>query len=75
MTNEWRIDSDPPFPPLADFVAAWHRLGLKPTLRLTTVSAALKGLEQEIGEASPSSRANGPTGGPTASLPVPARFR
>ena len=42
MTNEWRIDGDPPFPPLADFVAAWHRLGLKPTLRLTTVSTALK---------------------------------
>jgi hypothetical protein len=49
MTNEWRIDGDPPFPPLADFVAAWHRLGLKPTLHLTTVSRALKRLEQEIG--------------------------
>ena len=51
MTNEWRIDGDPPFPPLADFVAAWHRLGLKPTLRLTTVSTALRRLEQEIGPA------------------------
>jgi hypothetical protein len=49
MTNEWRIDGDPPFPPLAQFVAAWHRLGLRPTLRLTTVSTALKRLEAEIG--------------------------
>lgn len=49
MTNEWRNDGDPPFPPLADFVAAWHHLGLKPALRLTTVSAALEKLENEIG--------------------------
>jgi hypothetical protein len=49
IINEWRCDSDPPFPPLADFVAAWHRLGLKPTLRLTTVSTALKRLEEQIG--------------------------
>jgi hypothetical protein len=53
MTNEWRIDGDPPFPPLADFVAAWHRMGLQPTLRLTTVSAALERLEQEIGDQIP----------------------
>ena len=53
MTNEWRIDGDPPFPPLADFVAAWRRLGLKPTLRLTTVSKALKTLEQELGPTIP----------------------
>ncbi len=53
MTNEWRIDGDPPFPPLADFVAAWHRLGFTPTLRLTTVSAALKKLEEEIGDRIP----------------------
>ena len=25
-TNQWRIDNDPPFPPLAEFVAAWNRL-------------------------------------------------
>ena len=29
ITNEWRIDNDPPFPPLADFVAAWNRLELE----------------------------------------------
>ena len=53
MTNEWRIDGDPPFPALADFVAAWHRLGLTPTLRLTTVSTALKDMEHEIGQKIP----------------------
>jgi hypothetical protein len=30
ITNEWRMDNDPPFPPLAEFVAAWNRLGLRP---------------------------------------------
>lgn len=49
ITNQWRIDNDPPLLFLPDFVAAWHRLGLKPTLRLTTVSAAMQRLEQEIG--------------------------
>lgn len=49
ITNQWRIDNDPPLLLLPDFVATWHRLGLKPTLRLTTVSAAMKRLEQEIG--------------------------
>jgi hypothetical protein len=49
MINEWRGDSDPPFPALAEFVAAWQRLGLQPSLRLTTVSTALKKLEKEIG--------------------------
>ena len=53
MTNEWRIDGDPPFPHLADFVAAWYRLGLEPTLRLTTVSQSLERLEREIGPAIP----------------------
>ncbi len=53
MTNEWRMDNDPPFPPLAEFVAAWNRLELKPTLRLTTVSTALKRMEKEIGDKIP----------------------
>ncbi len=52
-TNEWRTDSDPPFPPLADFVATWNRLGLEPTLRLTTAALAMKRLEDEIGSAIP----------------------
>jgi hypothetical protein len=53
MTNEWRMDNDPPFPPVAEFVAEWGRLGLKPTLRLTTVSAAMQRMEQEIGREAP----------------------
>lgn|GEM_PF-221738 len=49
ITNQWRIDNDPPLLFLADFVAAWSRLGLQPSLRLTTASAAMKRLEEEIG--------------------------
>jgi len=49
ITNQWRIDNDPPLLFLPDFVAAWNRLGLKPTLRLTTASAAMERLEREIG--------------------------
>ena len=36
ITNQWRIDNDPPFPSLADFAAAWNRISLKP-LRFTHV--------------------------------------
>ena len=53
VMNEWRIDNDPPLPPLAAFVAQWNRLGLKPTLRLTAVSTAMKRLEDEIGRDAP----------------------
>lgn len=52
-TNRWRIDNDPPFPPLADFVATWNRLKLEPELRLTTVSAAMNRLEKEAGDRLP----------------------
>ncbi|MCX5642070.1 MAG: hypothetical protein NTY10_02340 [Candidatus Omnitrophica bacterium] len=47
MTNQWRMDNDPPFPPLIDFVAKWNEMGLEPQLRLTTTSAALKEMEAE----------------------------
>ncbi len=49
ITNQWRMDNDPPFPPLADFVATWNQLELKPTLRLTTAAVAMKRLEEEMG--------------------------
>ncbi len=49
ITNQWRIDNDPPLLLLADFVAAWNRLGLRPSVRLTTASVALKGLEDAVG--------------------------
>ena len=48
VTNEWRMDNDPPFPPLADFVATWKRLGLKPTIKLSSAADALGRLKQQI---------------------------
>ncbi len=53
LTNEWRIDNDPPFPAVADFVATWNRLQLVPGLRLTTASGALKDLQAEVGDRIP----------------------
>lgn len=53
MTSMWRYDNDPPFPPLSEFVAAWNRLGLQPRLRLTTVTEAMRDLEQASGTAAP----------------------
>jgi hypothetical protein len=53
VTNEWRMDNDPPFPPLADFVAGWNKLGLKPELRLTTAGEALQRMRQEVGQSVP----------------------
>ena len=53
VTNEWRIDNDPPFPALADFVAAWKRLGLKPTIQLTSTADALGRLKQQVGDKIP----------------------
>lgn len=49
MTNHWRMDNDPPFLPLAGFVAAWNKLGLKPELILTTASQAMLAMEQAVG--------------------------
>lgn len=48
-TNQWRYDNDPPFPPLAPFIDAWNKLGLQPTLRLTTATQAVKDMEAELG--------------------------
>ena len=53
VTNEWRMDNDPPFPGMADFVATWNRLKLSPELRLTTASKALESLEKEVGDRIP----------------------
>jgi Glycosyl hydrolases family 38 N-terminal domain len=72
MTNHWRMDNDPPFLPLPEFVAAWNKLGLKPELVFTTVSKALEAMEQAVGT---SIRASSPTGGPTARPPARAKWR
>lgn len=53
MTNMWRYDNDPPFPPLSEFVAAWNRLGLQPRLRMSTVSQAMRDLEEVAGATAP----------------------
>ena len=49
MTNHWRMDNDPPFLALADFVAAWNKLGLKPELVFTTATKAMQAMEQAVG--------------------------
>jgi alpha-mannosidase len=44
VTNQWRMDNDPPNPAMAPFVAAWNAAGLAPRLVLSTparCSAAL----------------------------------
>ncbi len=53
VTNQWRIDNDGPFPPLVDFIKKWNTLGLKPQLRLTTASDAMKRIEKKLGKDTP----------------------
>lgn len=53
ITSQWRFDNDPPFPPLADFVTAWNRLGLTPRLRLTTAGEAMQRMEEILGATAP----------------------
>jgi hypothetical protein len=49
ITNHWRIDNDPPFLALNEFVAAWNKLGLKPELVFTTASEAMARMEKALG--------------------------
>ena len=53
VTNEWRMDNDPPFPQLARFVAAWNRLGLKPEIHLSTAGDAMDRLRRDVGDEIP----------------------
>ncbi len=53
MTSMWRYDNDPPFAPLAEFAAAWNRLGLRPRLKLVTVTEVMKDLEKVAGPTAP----------------------
>jgi len=53
ITSQWRFDNDPPFAPLADFVATWNRLGLEPKLRLTTAADAMQRMEKVMGTTAP----------------------
>ncbi len=38
VTNMWRMDNDPPYAGLPDFVRAWNEAGYEPRLRLSTCS-------------------------------------
>jgi hypothetical protein len=53
VTSQWRIDNDPPFAPIADFVAAWNQLGLEPRLRMTTAGDAMERMEKAMGASAP----------------------
>ena len=53
ITSQWRFDNDPPFPPLADFVAAWYKRGLEPRLRITTATDAMRRMESVMGPSAP----------------------
>lgn len=50
VTSQWRVDNDPPFYPLVDFVRKWNEMGLKPRLILATARQAMELVEQELGE-------------------------
>ena len=52
-TNQWRYDNDPPFPPLAEFIGAWNKLGLEPRLRFTTATEAVLDIERAVGSRVP----------------------
>ncbi len=71
VTSQWRMDNDPPFPHLAEFVAAWNKLGLQPELRFATASQAVREMEKAIGDKVPEHEgeftdwwANGSASGP-----------
>ena len=53
MTSQWRLDNDPPFYPIVDFVKKWNEMGLQPKLVLCTVSQAMDMMLQERGDTLP----------------------
>lgn len=53
ITNQWRIDNDPPFPALVEFVSAWNALSLQPRLNLTTAAEAMARIENLAGDRLP----------------------
>ena len=48
-THPQHYDNGYPFPSLAPFVAAWNRLQLAPSLRLTTATDAVHAMERAVG--------------------------
>ncbi len=53
VTNQWRVDNDPPFYPIVDFVRRWNERGLQPRLVLCTVSQAMDMVRRELGDGIP----------------------
>jgi len=53
FSNQWRCDNDGPYPAIVSFVKKWNELGLKPVLRLTTVTASVEAMERIAGPDAP----------------------
>lgn len=53
VTSQWRVDNDPPFYPIVNFVKRWNELGLQPALVLTTASQAMDMVKEELGDKIP----------------------
>lgn len=53
FTHPLNYDNGGPFPTLAPFIAAWNRLQLQPTLRLTTATEAILAIEKTAGPSAP----------------------
>lgn len=71
FTHPANYDNGAPFPPLLPFLEAWNRLGLQPTLRLTTATRAALEMEKIVGASIPTLEgewtdwwANGSASGP-----------
>ena len=50
FTHPLNYDNGGPFPTLAPFIAAWNRLDLQPSLRLTTATRAVLDMEKACGD-------------------------
>lgn len=50
FTNQWRLDNDPPYSSITEFVAAWNHAGLIPKLRLATATEATSKMEEIAGK-------------------------
>ena len=53
VTSQWRVDNDPPFYPIVDFVRRWNEMGLEPRLVLCTATQAIEAVRAELGEKIP----------------------
>ena len=50
VTSQWRVDNDPPFLPITDFVKKWNEMGLEPKLVLCTAGQAMEMVKAELGD-------------------------